>query len=117
MTSPAIYDDPLYQLLRQEEIDQFNQQRDSLDQSHLQGGDYRGLDLRKMNADGLNFSDAYFRNSDLRGIDFRNSNLEGVSLCDAKVSGCYFPQPLTAAEIRMSIELGTRIRYRGTKAS
>ena len=113
MSKPAIHNDPLYQLLRDEKIQQFNEQRDKLDASNLKGGDYRGLDLRNMNAEGLDFTDAYFRGADLRGIDFRNTKLDGVSLCDAKVSGCYFPKSLTAAEIRMSIELGTRIRYRG----
>ena len=36
------------------------------------GGDFRGLDLRELNADGVDFRDAYFRSADLRGIDFRN---------------------------------------------
>lgn len=113
MSKPRIHDDPLYQLLRTEDIEGFNQQREQLDSSQLSGGDYRGLDLRGLNVAGLDFSDAYFRNTDLRGIDFRQCQLEGASLCDAKVSGCYFPKGLTAAEIRMSLEFGTRLRVRG----
>lgn len=82
-----------------------------MDTSELTGGDYRGRDLRKMNARGLDFSNAYFRNCDLSGIDFRETNLEGASLMDAKVSGVYFPAELGADEIRLSLDHGTRLRY------
>ncbi|MEE8056361.1 MAG: pentapeptide repeat-containing protein [Pseudomonadales bacterium] len=112
MTKPHISDDPLYQLLRLEKVEEFNQQRDKLDPSKLKGGDYRGLDLRTINAEGLDFSDSYFRNADLRGLDLRKTHLEGANLRDANISGVYFPKPVTAAEIRLSIEFGTRIRYR-----
>jgi len=112
---PEISDDPLYQLLHNEDIKRFNQERHSRDQSRLRGMYYRGIDLREMNADGLDFSDAYFRNADLRGVDFRNTNLEGASMASANISGCYFPAALDAAEIRMSIELGTRLRYSTNK--
>ena len=108
---PVIKADPLYQMLRQEDIDGFNANRDSLDTSELTGGDYRGRDLRKMNARGLDFSNAYFRNCDLSGIDFRETNLEGASLMDAKVSGVYFPAALSPEEIRLSLDHGTRLRY------
>ncbi len=55
---PAIKPDPLYQMLRQEDVDAFNSNRDTLDTSHLKSGDYRGRDLRKLNARGLDFSNA-----------------------------------------------------------
>ena len=108
---PVIKQDPLYQLLRTEDIKGFNEQRDILDSSNLKSGDYRGRDLRNMNASGLDFSDSYFRNSDLSGIDFRNTNIEGASLLDAKLSGTYFPEELSATEIRLSLDTGTRLRY------
>lgn len=111
MSKPEIKQDPLYQLLRQEEIKEFNEQRDILDTSELKSGDYRGRDLRNMNARGLDFSDAYFRNADLSGIDFRETNLEGASILDAKLSGTYFPEAISAAEIRLSLDTGTRLRY------
>ena len=111
MSKPTISDDPLYQLLRSEQIREFNEQRDKLDASKLKSGDYRGRDLRNMTAAGLDFSDSYFRNTDLRGIDFRESNLAGASLIDAKVSGTYFPDTLSAEEIRLSLDTGTRLRY------
>jgi uncharacterized protein YjbI with pentapeptide repeats len=112
MKKPVIKQDPLYQFLRNEDIDGFNAQRDQLDTSELKNGDYRGRDLRHMNADGLDFSSAYFRNSDLSGIDFRNTNLEGASLLDCKLSGVYFPSELSPDEIRLSLDTGTRLRYR-----
>ena len=112
MNKPVISNDPLYQLLRNEDIKAFNEQRGQLDTSRLQSGDYRGRDLRNMDARGLDFSNSYFRNTDLRGIDFRETNLEGASLIDAKVSGTYFPEQLSAEEIRLSLDSGTRLRYR-----
>ena len=111
MVKPVIKQDPLYQLLRNEDIKGFNEQRKKLDTGELRSGDYRGRDLRNMNADALDFSDSYFRNADLSGIDFRNSNLEGASLLGAKLSGTYFPQELSAEEIRLSRDTGTRMRY------
>ena len=111
MSKPEIKQDPLYRLLRNEDIKSFNEQRQELDTSSLRSGDYRGRDLRNMDADGLDFSNAYFRNADLSGIDFRNTNLEGASLMDAKLSGCYFPEALSPEEIRLSLDTGTRLRY------
>ena len=77
MGKPTISEDPLYQMLRNEQIAEFNQARHTMDTSKLRSGDYRGRDLRNLDADGLDFSDSYFRNCDLKGIDFRNTNLEG----------------------------------------
>jgi uncharacterized protein YjbI with pentapeptide repeats len=111
MSKPVIKSDPLYQLLRQEDIKGFNEQRAELDTSQLKSGDYRGRDLRNMNAAGLDFSDSYFRNADLSGVDFRTTKLEGASLLDAKLSGTYFPAELPAEEIRLSLDTGTRLRY------
>jgi uncharacterized protein YjbI with pentapeptide repeats len=111
MNRPLIKQDPLYQLLRTEDIRGFNELRDKLDNSELKSGDYRGLDLRNINARGLDFSNSYFRNADLSGIDFRDTNLEGASLLDAKLSGTYFPLELSAEEIRLSLDTGTRLRY------
>jgi uncharacterized protein YjbI with pentapeptide repeats len=64
-----------------------------------------------MNASGLDLSNSYFRNADLSGVDFRNTKLEGASLLGAKLSGTYFPEALSAAEIRLSLDTGTRMRY------
>jgi uncharacterized protein YjbI with pentapeptide repeats len=72
----------------------------------------RSLDLRGVDAAGLDFSHCYFRNANLRGVDFSKSRLEGASLNEAKVAGVYFPVELSAEEIALSIEHGVRMRYK-----
>ena len=69
------------------------------------------LDLRGLNADGLDLRDAYFRTADLRGIDFRGALLEGASFAAANVSGAYFPKGIRAEELLFSITHGIRVRY------
>ncbi|MFO1388133.1 pentapeptide repeat-containing protein [Cellvibrio sp.] len=114
MTKPVVHQNPLYDLLRSEQVEEFNQRKAAgeLNEGQLRGGDFRGLDLRGLDANGLDLRDAYFRGADLRGIDFRNTNLEGASFCQAHISGCFFPKELSADEIRLSFDLGIRVRYR-----
>ncbi len=104
-------DDPLYQLLMDEKIDEFNAARAAGKTVDLNGALLRGIDLRKLNADGLDLSNAYLRYADLRGVDLRNTKLEGASLCEAKISGAYFPKELKPEEIRLSVDRGIRLRY------
>jgi uncharacterized protein YjbI with pentapeptide repeats len=103
-------DDPLFQLLRDEKIKEFNQQRESVADIDFHDCDFRGLDLRNLNADGINFSGCYFRAADLRGVDFTNASLTGASLASAKISGCYFPKKIAAFEIAVSVDKGIRMR-------
>lgn len=107
-----ISSDPMYCLLREGRIQEFNQKRAAGVPANLVACDFRNVDLRGINADGLDFSHCYFRQADLRGIDFRRSRLEGASLNGAKVSGAYFPEELSAEEITLSLVHGTRMRYR-----
>lgn len=109
---PQHSDDPLYKLLYNEDVRGFNAKRNELSTANLSGKHFRGLDLRGMDASGLDLSNSYFRMADLRGIDFRTTNLEGATLTEAKISGCYFPVELSAEEIRLAVEMGTRLRYR-----
>lgn len=108
---PVFSKDPLYQLLRVDNVKAFNFKREAGHACDLRGVDLRALDLRGLNADGLDMSDAYLRDADIRGIDFSNTRLEGASLRGAKISGVVFPPELTAEEIRLSFDLGTRMRY------
>jgi uncharacterized protein YjbI with pentapeptide repeats len=108
---PKISEDPMYQILREETVQEFNDRRAEGEQCDLRGVDLRGLDLRNLNADGIDFTDAYLHGADLRGIDFRNSRLEGVSLKSANISGCYFPKEMRAEEILASVSHGIRVRY------
>ena len=105
-------DDPLFQLLRDEQVKEFNQQRESVAEINFHDCDFRGLDLRNLNADGINFSGCYFRAADLRGVDFTNAVLAGASLASAKISGCYFPNNIDANEIAISVDKGIRLRVR-----
>ncbi|MGE8188518.1 pentapeptide repeat-containing protein [Pseudomonas sp. NPDC086278] len=112
MNQPKLLDTPLYALLHKDDIKGFNSERPAGGPIDMAGGDFRGLDLRELNADSIDFTDAYFRSADLRGIDFRNASLEGASLAHAQISGAYFPVELSADEILMSMNFGTRLRYR-----
>ncbi len=112
MSHPRQLDSPLYALLHKDDIAGFNLQRPRSGTIDMAGGDFRGLDLRELNAEGIDFTDAYFRSADLRGVDFRTSSLEGASIAHAQISGAYFPPELSADEILMSVNFGTRLRYR-----
>ncbi len=103
-------DEPLYRLLREGHIEEFNSQRAAGINGDLTHCDFRGIDLRGINADNVDFSGCYFRQADLRGIDFTNANLIGASLNAAKISGAYFPAEFSADEISMSLLYGTRLR-------
>ncbi len=106
-----ISNDPMYQLLRDGAIKEFNAKKAAGRTCDLRCCDFRGLDLRGLDAAGLDFSDSYFRQADLRGIDFREANLEGASINNAQVSGAFFPIELSAGEIMLSLAHGTRMRY------
>jgi uncharacterized protein YjbI with pentapeptide repeats len=103
--------DPLYLLLREGNADEFNRRRKAGETCDLRGCDFRGIDLRGIDVADIDFSDAYFRQTDLRGLDLRSCQLHGASLHAAHISGVYFPPDLSAAEIEMSVRLGTRMRY------
>jgi uncharacterized protein YjbI with pentapeptide repeats len=104
--------DPLYSLLRESDIEEFNRRRKAGETSDLRGCDFRGIDLREADVANIDFSDCYFRQADLRGLDLRTCRLEGASLHAAHVSGVYFPPHLAPEEIEISVRLGTRMRQR-----
>ncbi len=109
--SPKPSAHPLFLLLREEEVEEFNARRSANDDpSFLSGIDFHGLDLRGANLHGLDLSGCYFRQTDLRGLDLRSCNLQGASMRAAKISGTYFPAELAPDEILMSLNYGTRLR-------
>ena len=111
MSRPQLLDSALYALLHKDDIAGFNQERPQ-GPIDMRGGDFRGLDLRQLNAQAVDFTDSYFRSADLRGLDLRTACIEGASLAHAQISGAYFPVEVTADEILMSVNFGTRLRYR-----
>lgn len=113
MSVPAIkHNDELYQLLREEKIEEFNSRRANGERCDLTHCDFRGLDLQGLKVDGIDFTGSYFRQTDLRGINFSRSCLRECSLNGAKISGAYFPMELAPEEINLSMLHGTRMRYR-----
>lgn len=112
MVAPIISEDPLYRLLREGKIAEFNQRIEAGEKAVLTGCDFRHTNLQGMNAKGLDFTDSYFRQTDLRGVDFSACvSMEGASIHAAKISGVYFPIEIRAEEIMLSLEHGTRLRY------
>ena len=108
---PLTYENSLYQLLRDGKIKEFNQRKSLGEPCPLTSRDFRHLDLRGLDAIGIDFSNCYFRAADLRGIDFSNARLEGASINGARISGAFFPAELSAEEIMLSVNHGTRMRY------
>jgi uncharacterized protein YjbI with pentapeptide repeats len=111
-TQPSVSDDPMYRLLRDGRVEEFNQRRAGGEQTQLRGCDFSSMDLRGLEADGLDLGDAFFHQTDLRGVDLRNANLEGASIHGARIAGVYFPGTLAAEEIDLSQQHGTRLRQR-----
>ena len=87
MSHPKQIDSPLYMLLRKDDVEGFNQEKPRTGTIDMAGGDFRGLDLR-------------------------NTPMEGASIAHAQISGVFFPAELSADEILMSVNFGTRLRYR-----
>ena len=110
--APQIKNDELYRLLREGKIDEFNSRKENGETCDLASADFRSVDLTGLNAEGLDLSNCYFRMSNLRGIDFSNTHLEGASIHGAQISGVFFPAALDANEILLSLEHGTRMRYK-----
>jgi uncharacterized protein YjbI with pentapeptide repeats len=107
---PRISTEPLYLLLREGRVEDFNRRRAAGESVDLTGCNLRGLDLKELDATELDLSNCYLRQADLRGLDLRTCRLEGASLHAAHVSGVYFPASFAPAEIELSVRLGTRLR-------
>jgi len=112
MALPQISEDPLYRLLREGKVAEFNQRIAAGEIPVLTGCDFRHINLQGLQTHGLDFTDSYFRQADLRGVDFSHcKSLVGASIHGAKISGAYFPIGLRAEEILLSLDHGIRMRY------
>ena len=69
------------------------------------------LDLIGFNLRNANLSGAYMKGANLSGVDLSEACLHGASIKSARISGCMFPMDLSAEEIRLSVEKGSRIRH------
>ena len=110
MSTPSFPQDPAFKLLRVGEIGAFHKNIEGRDVVDFAGTDLRGTDFRKVDLSKIILRDAYLRDADFRGCDLRHLDLEGASLQGAKVSGAYFPENVTASELRMTLRHGTRVR-------
>ncbi len=109
---PKISQDPMFKLLRDEQIAEFNSKKADGAEINIRGTNLQGLDMRRLDVEGIDFTDCYMRGADLRGLDFTSCRLEGASIRNAKISGVYLPKELTTNEIIMSLNHGTRMRYK-----
>jgi uncharacterized protein YjbI with pentapeptide repeats len=96
-------------------IKEFNQRKSQGEPCQLTFCDFRHLDLRGLDTAGIDFSNCYFSAADLRGIDFSNARLESASINGARISGAFFPPELSTDEIMLSVNHGTRMRYKSSR--
>ena len=68
--TPRISDDEMYQLLRDEDVEEFNKRREGAGPLDLSGLDFRGLDLRGIEAGGIDFSNGYFHKTPFYWFQF-----------------------------------------------
>lgn len=106
----TIKTDPLYQLLRDEQIDRFNAEVKAGATVDLSDADLRNVRLQGADLRHANLRGAYLRGANMRGCDLSDADLTGASIHEAHIGGCLFPPNISAAEIRLSHELGTRLR-------
>lgn len=101
---------PRAELLLEENLERFNDLVRQGQPPDLRGANLAGLDLRQALLRGLDLAGCYLRGANLKGVDLSGCNLKGASLRGAQVSGTLFPENISPQELRLSLELGTRIR-------
>lgn len=107
---PRFLDDEAFRCLRAGDLAGFHQAIADRSNVDLSGSDLRSADLRRADLSKVVLRGAYLKDADLRGLDLRHLDLEGCSLHNAKIGGVFFPDNLPAAEILLSVQLGTRLR-------
>ena len=103
------------QALFEENKDAFNRVAEKGQVVDLSNENLADLDLVGFNLRNANLSGSYMRGTSLAGQDLSNASLHGASIKNAKISGCLFPAEISAEEIRLSVDLGSRIRHIKTK--
>ncbi|HCP47075.1 MAG TPA: hypothetical protein DIU15_13600 [Deltaproteobacteria bacterium] len=109
--SPLRLNDPAYRALREGNSDLFQELTQDLETVDYSFANLGGVDFRKIDIGRVILRGARLKGADLRGLDLSGHDLDGVSLNGARISGVLFPRELSAAEILMSVERGTRIRH------
>ncbi|MDR2339098.1 MAG: pentapeptide repeat-containing protein [Deltaproteobacteria bacterium] len=101
---------PKPQLLFEENAATFNKLVAQGKTPDLTGQNLSDLDLRAFHLTHANLSGCYLRGANLKGLDLSGANLNGASIKNASISGTLFPKGLSACEIQMSHDQGTRMR-------
>jgi len=112
MALPKFLKDEAFKSLRAGDLDTYHRLIANRDVVDFSDCDLRGTDLRKADLRKVNLRGAYLRDADLRGQDLRHLDLTGCSLLHAHMSGTFFPDNISAEEIRLSHDFGTRLRVR-----
>ncbi len=110
VTKAMFLSDTAYRALRIGDVKGFNAVAKKVDKIDFSDADLRGVDFKEADLTKVSLTGAYLRDADLRGQDLRSKDLSGTSLHNARISGVWFPENLTPAEIRMSLHEGTRLR-------
>ena len=111
LIKPRFLDNEIFQALRSGDLETFSRCVSELDHPvDFSNADFRGTDFRGADLTNVNIRGAYLRDADLRGVDLRKVDLEGCSLHNAHIGGTYFADNISAEEICMSVEYGTRVR-------
>ena len=106
------FNNPAYVALRERQKDKFEKILFQSLQIDFSNCNLRGFDFSELSLTKVIFQGSYLHSADLRGVDLSHHNLEGCSFHRAKISGVLFPQNVSADEIRLSVEYGTRIRVK-----
>ena len=110
VSAPQHLADAAYRCLRVDDMEGYHMAIINRSTIDFTGADLRGIDFRAADLDKVVLRDAYLRDADLRGCDLRHMDLEGASFHGSKVAGAYFPSNVSAPELMMSVEHGTRLR-------
>lgn len=110
MNKLRFLEDVAFKCLRGGDIDEFHRVIEGRTTVDFSGTDLRGTDFRKADLRKVILRDSYLRDADLRGCDLRQTDLSGATLQGARIGGTYFPDSLSAEEIMMSVQHGTRLR-------
>ncbi|MDR0355267.1 MAG: pentapeptide repeat-containing protein [Deltaproteobacteria bacterium] len=101
---------PKPSIMYEENASQFNKLTAEGKQPDLTNANLSDLDLRPFNLKEANLSGCYLRGANLAGLDLSGACLHGASIKNARISGCLFPASISAEEISLSLDHGTRIR-------
>lgn len=110
MASPRFLEEEAFKCIRAGDVNGYCRAVEGRKIVDFSGADLRATDFRKIDTSKIVLRDAYLRDADFRGCDLRQTDLEGASLHNAHIAGTYFPVNISASELQLSIEHGTRLR-------